>query len=177
MIELHFIAQDPLVSRAPGPVSTFIEALRTSCDMRMDGVDARGNKQGAMNLKLNALMGDVRRAGDLTAMQRLIHEDCIVGVKRSMDNLISEKMAPRSCSVDVASIRAAWQFLRKQTSGLSNQVLLKLLASEMKTDHVLRPYYGFVVRMWLLSPPRVGRGVNGQRGREHLRHAQAAGPR
>ena len=125
----------------------------TACNTRMDGVDARGNKQGAMNQKLNALMSDVRVVGDLTGMQRLVHETCLNGVQRSMDKLIREKCAPASCAVDLATIRAGWQFLREQTPGLPNQALLKLLAREVKVRQDLRPYYNFVVRMWLLSPP------------------------
>ena len=140
------------MSKGPRPVSKFIEALLAASDARMDGVDARGNKQGAMNQKLNALMADVRVAGDLKGMQRL-HEDCLAGVKRSMDRLIQERFAPRSSAVDLGSIRASWQFLNKQSTELSNQALLKLLAGEAKVWHELRPYYNFVVRMWLLSPP------------------------
>ena len=134
-------------------MSEFVRALYGSCVRRANGVDARGNDKGAMNRQLLVHMDDIRSAGDLQQLQRLAHVSLLGTVKSSIDKLIERKLAPKSAAVDIASLSAAWDFLRVQTAGLSNQKLMPLLAKEAEVQPAVRPFYRFVCRMWLMSPP------------------------
>ena len=106
-----------------------------------------------MNRQVAVFINDMRNAGDLVQLQRTSHEDCLSSVKGSIDKLVEGNMAPRSATVEMPSVRAAWDFVRKQDAGLSNQELLALLAEETKARPITAPFYSFVVRCWLMSPP------------------------
>lgn len=116
-------------------------------------MDSRGNNKGAMNRQLHVSMGDIRNAGDLQRLQRLGHVDCLNSIKASIDRLVQVKLAPKSAAVDMASLSAAWDFLRLQPGGLSNQDLMSMLAKQAEEQAALRPFYRFACRMWLISPP------------------------
>ena len=106
-----------------------------------------------MNRQVAVCMRDIRNAGDLVQLRRTPHEDNLRLVKDSVDKLIAMNMVPRSAAVGMPSVRAAWEYIRKQEERLGNKELLALLSEEVKAQPIAAPFYDFVVRCWLISPP------------------------
>ena len=54
-------------------------------------------------------------------------------------------MVPRSAAVGMPSVRAVWEFIRKQEKRLGNKELLALFSDEVKAQPIAAPFYDFVV--------------------------------
>lgn len=131
----------------------FVRTMDTRCGVRHGGVDVRGRAHGAMNTELSRHMQNLKQVGDLKGIQNVMHVDCLRCVQRSTDALICAKLVPPSCAITMSEIEAAWQVLRKERQGASNQELMKVLSSAAQSSAPIHRFCRLVTRMWLMSPP------------------------
>ncbi|XP_043241439.1 uncharacterized protein LOC122391496 [Amphibalanus amphitrite] len=145
---LATVADDQLAS-----ILKFVAALCDRARARSRGLDVRGNAKGAMNGKLQWAVSDAKIIADLKSLQQVRNVDCLKSVRRSVENLVSQRMVPVSAAVDEEDIMTVYRFLTGQPAGASNQQLLQALLKEATDSRTFERYAHLVIRLWLLSPP------------------------
>lgn len=118
----------------------------------MRGEHSRRRDVGAANHQLALAMDDISLIGRLNGVRNLRHQSSLILVRSAVENLVRQKLIPKSADAPVKSIVAAWRHLRELPNNCPDKKLYLGLVSESKVNADLRPYVDLVTRTWLLAP-------------------------
>ena len=113
---------------------------------------SRRRDVGAANHQLALAMGDVSLVGRLNRVRDLAHESSLILVKTAAENLVRQKLIPKSADAPAKSILAAWRCLRELPNNCPDKKLFLGLVRESKTNADIKPFLDLVIRTWLISP-------------------------